>query len=215
MDDLDVPFEKGQKARIVAGEHRGKTAEVLKVSSERLELMTDNDFDVLNLPKVYCVSMEPTTKVHRQPIEVIDGQLKGALGHIVRRSDRSQRVMVELSTPHGSDPVGERIWIEPGQWKHVKPELTRDQRIQAVKDRLVKPDLMVNGDRAVEPPTPAPSRAASKVGRKSLVESLSPEELDEQIQGLLAELRASSDPDDQKRIRRALRLRGHRGGLRN
>ena len=172
------------------------------------------DFEVLNLPKVYCVSMEPSTKVPKQSVEIIDGIMKGALGYIVRRSDRSQRVMVELSTPFGTDyPVGERVWFDPGQWRHVKAEVTRDQRIQAAKDRLIKPDLMVDGSRPTAP-TAKPSRTGSKVGRKSLADSLTPEELEGQVQELLAELRKSDDPDDQKRIRRALRLRGLRGGLR-
>lgn len=52
-----------------------------------------------------------------------------------------------------------------------------------------------------------------KRGRKSLTASLSAKEKQEQIDDLLDELRKSTDPDDKKRIRRALRARGHRGGL--
>jgi hypothetical protein len=55
---------------------------------------------------------------------------------------------------------------------------------------------------------PKPTR-----GRKKLSESLSPKEIKQEIKDLLRDLEVSTDPDEKKRIRRALRLRGHWGGL--
>ena len=52
-----------------------------------------------------------------------------------------------------------------------------------------------------------------KRGRKSLAEEMTPAELAAQIKGLLADLRDTDDQDEKKRIRRALRRRGHSGGL--
>lgn len=52
-----------------------------------------------------------------------------------------------------------------------------------------------------------------KPGRKSLAQSLTPAELKTEVKDLIAELRGAKDQEDKKRIRRALRRRGHTGGL--
>jgi hypothetical protein len=57
-------------------------------------------------------------------------------------------------------------------------------------------------------PLPKEGRGAGK-----LTERLSPAELEKEVQGLLKELKASTDGEDKKRIRRLLRARGHKGGL--
>ncbi len=53
----------------------------------------------------------------------------------------------------------------------------------------------------------------SKVIGRKLSERKTPAELKEEIKDLLSDLEGSTDPDEKKRIRRALRVRGHRGGL--
>jgi len=53
----------------------------------------------------------------------------------------------------------------------------------------------------------------SKRGRRSLHEEMTPAEIEKEVKDLLAELKTSDDPEDKKRIRRALRRRGHTGGL--
>ena len=50
-------------------------------------------------------------------------------------------------------------------------------------------------------------------GREKIVAQLSPEELKKEIDALIAELRSATDMEEKKKIRRKLRLRGHRGGL--
>lgn len=52
-----------------------------------------------------------------------------------------------------------------------------------------------------------------KRGRRALTESLTPDELQAEIDGLLAALKKAGDTDEKKAIRRALRRRGHKGGL--
>lgn len=50
-------------------------------------------------------------------------------------------------------------------------------------------------------------------GRRKLKDALSPREIQAEVDELLGELRATQDPEEKKRIRRALRHRGHFGGL--
>lgn len=50
-------------------------------------------------------------------------------------------------------------------------------------------------------------------GRKKLVDTMTAEEIKQEVKEFLNDLAASSDPEEKKRIRRALRLRGHFGGL--
>lgn len=52
-----------------------------------------------------------------------------------------------------------------------------------------------------------------KRGRQSIKASMTPAEIAAEVKELLTDLRAAKDVDEKKRIRRALRLRGHRGGL--
>lgn len=59
----------------------------------------------------------------------------------------------------------------------------------------------------------APATKKSGRGRKSLRESMTAEEIAAEIKELLNDLAAASSVDEKKRIRRALRLRGHAGGL--
>ncbi len=61
--------------------------------------------------------------------------------------------------------------------------------------------------------TTATQPEEKKRGRKSLIESMTPSEIAKEIDELLATLAKSKDLDEKKRVRRALRLRGHRGGL--
>lgn len=57
-----------------------------------------------------------------------------------------------------------------------------------------------------------PPVVASK-GRAKLVDTLSIDEVKGQVEGLLSRLRVTTDANEKKKLRRALRLRGHRGGL--
>jgi hypothetical protein len=70
----------------------------------------------------------------------------------------------------------------------------------------------VKGKRAAKP-APVVAEAPKKRGRKSLAETLTPAEIKGEIDELLSDLRKSTDTDEKKRLRRALRLRGHLGGL--
>ena len=53
----------------------------------------------------------------------------------------------------------------------------------------------------------------TKRGRASIINTLTPIEIEEEVTGLLEDLQSADSTDEKKRIRRALRTRGHRGGL--
>lgn len=83
---------------------------------------------------------------------------------------------------------------------------------------------LVKGKRAakktvVEIPAPEARVETAKIelpkdpGATKLTDKLTPEQLKQQINDLLDELRGSTSKNDKKRIRRMLRSRGHRGGL--
>jgi len=50
-------------------------------------------------------------------------------------------------------------------------------------------------------------------GRQALLTSLSTKELHSEIAQIVKELKATTDRDEKKRLRRSLRRRGHKGGL--
>ena len=85
---------------------------------------------------------------------------------------------------------------------------TKSQALKSAKASKAKPNLQVKGKRAVKS---APT--VRKFGRGKLIDTLKPDELKAEIREFLDDLKASSDPEEKKRIRRALRLRGHHGGL--
>ena len=58
-----------------------------------------------------------------------------------------------------------------------------------------------------------PIALPSEPGAKKLTESKTPAQLKKDIDELLDLLRSSTSKNEKKRIRRALRTRGHRGGL--
>jgi hypothetical protein len=60
---------------------------------------------------------------------------------------------------------------------------------------------------------PAENVELRKRGRKSIEESMTPDEIQGEINDLLAELQSTDDQDRKKIVRRALRRRGHMGGL--
>lgn len=82
---------------------------------------------------------------------------------------------------------------------------TKQQALKTAKANKPRPNLHVKtkGKRA----TPTPPK------RGKLIVTLSPSELKAEIRELLDDLKSSKDPDEKKRIRRSLRVRGHRGGL--
>jgi hypothetical protein len=89
-------------------------------------------------------------------------------------------------------------------------EPTKQQRLVTAKASKAKPNLHVNGKRAKGK---APAKPAPKPKRGKLIDTLSPSELKHEISVLLNDLKASKDGEEKKRIRRALRIRGHMGGL--
>ena len=52
-----------------------------------------------------------------------------------------------------------------------------------------------------------------KAGRKSLAQSMSPDDLQADIEDIMGQLGKAKNEDDKKRLRRMLRRRGHTGGL--
>lgn len=52
-----------------------------------------------------------------------------------------------------------------------------------------------------------------KRGRRSVIEELTPTALKADIAKLIKDLKATDDQDEKKRLRRALRRRGHTGGI--
>lgn len=84
---------------------------------------------------------------------------------------------------------------------------TKREALKTAKAAKPRPNLHVkpNGKRAKAKHLP-PKRG-------KLIETLSPSELKAEIIQLLDDLEASNDPEEKKRIRRSLRVRGHVGGL--
>jgi len=62
-------------------------------------------------------------------------------------------------------------------------------------------------------PAPVPAPVTTPVGKGKLTERLSADQLKAEIKGLLTDLRSTTDQNAKKKIRRALRTRGHFGGL--
>lgn len=75
--------------------------------------------------------------------------------------------------------------------------------------------LRVQFDDDAEATVKAADCELRKRGRKSIAESMSAQEIGDEVKGLLAELTGTADQEAKKRIRRALRRRGHTGGLRS
>lgn len=97
-------------------------------------------------------------------------------------------------------------------------------KLQAIKDRakqlgIAKPDMSATtshpkGKRAKGGQIATPEEMNATTTRKQRgVASMSPSEVKTEVSDLLKQLADATDVQDKKRIRRALRLRGHRGGL--
>lgn len=86
--------------------------------------------------------------------------------------------------------------------------------IRAAKGRLdVKRGTIVAPTPAKAATTPSPATAEPKRGAKSIVATKSPTEIKAEVEMLLEDLKTEKDPEEKKKIRRKLRLRGHKGGL--
>ena len=89
---------------------------------------------------------------------------------------------------------------------------TKQEKAKAFKATHPAPDLGAKkGRRAVQVIGANPPTETS--AKKGPLANLSPKEREEQVSELLDDLRNEKDPDQKKRIRRALRARGHYGGL--
>jgi len=97
---------------------------------------------------------------------------------------------------------------------------TSREKAKAVVKVKQKPDLRVS-PRLAEATQPKGGKRAKKLitppedkrGRMSLISSLPEKELKAQVADLLGQLKKTIDGDEKKKIRRALRVRGHVGGL--
>lgn len=105
-------------------------------------------------------------------------------------------------------------------------EAARAKKAQDAKNGVIKPDRDGNtptkGKRAAADVVPPAETLADVIaaepaiggpGRGKIVDRLTTEQLAAEIASLISELKATADGNDKKRIRRALRLRGHKGGL--
>jgi hypothetical protein len=112
-----------------------------------------------------------------------------------------------MSNLKKSFPVGARvncIWTDGETYPATVEKVT-------VKGVSVEFD---DGEKAFVPVKELDAKVAlRKRGRKPLEETLSEAEINKQVRDLLKELKVATDVDDKKRIRRALRRRGHAGGL--
>ena len=86
---------------------------------------------------------------------------------------------------------------------NVYPAVVTQKAMSNDKTVAVRWDDGDEGTSVVAKVTPRQS------GRRSLEQEHSPEEIAEQIESLLQQLSTSTDIDEKKRIRRALRRRGH------
>lgn len=88
---------------------------------------------------------------------------------------------------------------------------TKREALKAATRANPKPVLHTPAKTTTPVVTPAKTTAAK--GVKSIVATLTPTELAAEVKALLVDLAKETDGEEKKKIRRKLRIRGHKGGL--